>query len=382
MQTNKEDVKRWQVPGNANPFGSDLKDWKSDKMSMRSIGVLEFVKEQNPTKKYFIENIKDYLLKKYNLKSNNSNECHFYRPLEFVGLVFWNDERLYLSIDGKIFLQNIYNDKYKEAKDSYILQLLKTTYPSSATPNVELKLFPYRVIFKLLMEKTNITDDDFTLKIPYISCSKDIVDNYDHLNGPRYAKLLSWTVSYLQKWGIIILENGCYKINLQDFPIFTEILEKMSFEDMFFEEATYYQKSLLRQKQNRNHSLAKDVISKFNFKCFFNTEHITFETNNMPNYLEAHHVVPMSFADSFSFNLDIEDNIIPLCPNCHRKMHLSTNVIKKNLIKNFYNQTNLCKHNITESDLVNIYVNNIRETIHNGEISHSVSLGHLGADGD
>ena len=37
--------KRWQVPGNGNPFDSKLEDWLCDNsiMSQRSIGVLEFI---------------------------------------------------------------------------------------------------------------------------------------------------------------------------------------------------------------------------------------------------------------------------------------------------------------------------------------------------
>ena len=51
---------RWQVPGNANPFSVKLENWQNDEVSKRSIGVLEFIQNNNPTKTCFEENIKSY----------------------------------------------------------------------------------------------------------------------------------------------------------------------------------------------------------------------------------------------------------------------------------------------------------------------------------
>ncbi len=52
---------RWQVPGNANPFSAKLESWSSDDTSKKSIGVLEFIQEENPTKFFFKKNIKKHL---------------------------------------------------------------------------------------------------------------------------------------------------------------------------------------------------------------------------------------------------------------------------------------------------------------------------------
>jgi 5-methylcytosine-specific restriction enzyme A len=38
-------------------------------------------------------------------------------------------------------------------------------------------------------------------------------------------------------------------------------------------------------------------------------------------YVEAHHLIPMSRQDDFDFSLDVEENVVPLCPNCHRLLH-------------------------------------------------------------
>lgn len=47
------------------------------------------------------------------------------------------------------------------------------------------------------------------------------------------------------------------------------------------------------------------------------------------NYVEAHHIVPFSCQDHFPYSLDVEENIVVLCPNCHRKLHHGT-AIEKN----------------------------------------------------
>ncbi len=39
------------------------------------------------------------------------------------------------------------------------------------------------------------------------------------------------------------------------------------------------------------------------------------------NYVEGHHLVPFSCQNDFLYSLDVEENIVILCPNCHRKLH-------------------------------------------------------------
>lgn len=37
--------------------------------------------------------------------------------------------------------------------------------------------------------------------------------------------------------------------------------------------------------------------------------------------MEGHHLIPLKQEDNFSFSLDIEANIVALCPHCHRLLH-------------------------------------------------------------
>ena len=98
------DKLHWQVPGNGNPFDSTLYEWEKNYMSQRSIGVLEYINnKERVSKKTFENEIWDYLTYRFAHKQNSSNKAHFYRPLEFAGLIRNNKGILDLSIDGRHF---------------------------------------------------------------------------------------------------------------------------------------------------------------------------------------------------------------------------------------------------------------------------------------
>ena len=50
------------------------------------------------------------------------------------------------------------------------------------------------------------------------------------------------------------------------------------------------------------------------------------------DYIEAHHLIPMEYQGDFSVSIDVPENIISLCPNCHRAFHNSVVSNQKNLI--------------------------------------------------
>ncbi len=67
----------------------------------------------------------------------------------------------------------------------------------------------------------------------------------------------------------------------------------------------------------------KNALNKADYKCEINCDHPTFRRRNSPlNYTEPHHIVPMSKQDYFENSLDVEENIISLCCNCHKQIHL------------------------------------------------------------
>lgn len=114
-------------------------------------------------------------------------------------------------------------------------------------------------------------------------------------------------------------------------------------------------------KWSRKGSIAKNAIESANFNCEVDQTHKTFTsrvTNN--NFVEAHHLIPMEMQDKVKFSLDVPENILSLCPNCHSMFHHSHAVDVKNLLKHFFNQRkdSLMERgiNITIDELVKFYV--------------------------
>jgi len=61
---------------------------------------------------------------------------------------------------------------------------------------------------------------------------------------------------------------------------------------------------------------------------------MTFFTTKNILFTEAHHLIPMSFQKDFlPINSDRKENIISLCPTCHRAIHLGNNKEKNERLK-------------------------------------------------
>ena len=93
------------------------------------------------------------------------------------------------------------------------------------------------------------------------------------------------------------------------------------------------------------------------YKCEFNPEHKTF-TSGITNfqYVEAHHIIPIKYQNQFKQSLDVPENIVALCPICHRAIHHGTESLKKNILeKLFHKRNNILKGNGISTSLENLY---------------------------
>ncbi|BCG46789.1 hypothetical protein GEOBRER4_n1602 [Citrifermentans bremense] len=85
-----------------------------------------------------------------------------------------------------------------------------------------------------------------------------------------------------------------------------------------------------RVRYPSNPRISKTALVAADFKCELDSKHITFRncaSNNQ--YMEAHHLVPMSKQGLFDVRLDVPENILSLCPTCHRKIHLADDAERK-----------------------------------------------------
>lgn len=105
------------------------------------------------------------------------------------------------------------------------------------------------------------------------------------------------------------------------------------------EENQYSRKSVIRKT-----NIKENALQKYAGKCFFHFcgqdekwhEQSYFTTKRKTVYLEAHHVIKLEHSQLFNSDLDIVDNLIPLCPNCHRKIHNAEDSAVAGMLRTIY----------------------------------------------
>ncbi|MBD8889324.1 MULTISPECIES: MrcB family domain-containing protein [Bacillus] len=94
------------------------------------------------------------------------------------------------------------------------------------------------------------------------------------------------------------------------------------------------------QKQwTRNASLASMAMMLSNYTCEIDDSHKTFisKSTNKP-FVECHHLVPIAKQGEFQYDLDQLENMVSLCPLCHRLIHLGRDEDKETLLKKLFDQ--------------------------------------------
>ena len=87
----------------------------------------------------------------------------------------------------------------------------------------------------------------------------------------------------------------------------------------------------------RDRQTAINALVHARYLCEIDNAHITFIRRNSDKpYTEPHHLVPLAFYDEFDVSLDIEENIVSLCSNCHNQIHYGKDAGV--LLKKLYNE--------------------------------------------
>ena len=137
------------------------------------------------------------------------------------------------------------------------------------------------------------------------------------------------------------------KVSTEDkyqFSIEEELVEKYTSSNELEEIPTEKPKPLIEKngqvKWPRSSKVAADSLKKADFLCEIDTNHKSFISNvTGKNYMEAHHLIPISKQDDFEYSLDKVANVKCICPNCHRLIHHGTSSDKKIAIEKLYNKS-------------------------------------------
>ena len=84
----------------------------------------------------------------------------------------------------------------------------------------------------------------------------------------------------------------------------------------------------------RIYSVGKKALKNSDYLCFVNANHETFVTDSGTQYMEAHHLIPFKFQKKFRASLQVQANIVCLCPQCHRELHYGKN--RREILKRLY----------------------------------------------
>lgn len=102
-------------------------------------------------------------------------------------------------------------------------------------------------------------------------------------------------------------------------------------------------KTQVATKFERNPLLGKIAIKKAYYSCEQNHEHQTFTSKStLKPYMEAHHLVPIAnqkeMWEKYGINIDCVENLVSLCPTCHKAFHYGTNEVKIKIINDLFNK--------------------------------------------
>ncbi len=88
---------------------------------------------------------------------------------------------------------------------------------------------------------------------------------------------------------------------------------------------------------DRDDEVTSTALCRAEHKCEINPSHSTFQrTGSRVNYMEPHHLIPVSKRDLFEKEIDIIQNIISLCPNCHKAIHYAFHEDRVKILKQAY----------------------------------------------
>jgi 5-methylcytosine-specific restriction protein A len=357
---------RWQAPGNGKIFDDKL--GSDSYMNKRTICVLEYINNNSKVlQKTFELEIKDYLTSCANYNKNDSLASHFFRPLLFMGFIQqYDNSTLELTIEGIKFLNAYKKQDFNKCKFYILNQLDNTKYPNKATNKVKLQLFPFRILFKILLEnKDNGIDANFIkeqlVNIQKIDDLNLYIQNKKLENIPKrssYDKFYTWVINSLVNIEILKKDLDRYYIADDLLEYIKSLYQNLDFKDFFFKDdivSCEINNRTAKQRYKRDIKLIAKAKDRDGFKCKINQEHITFISNGK-NYVEGHHVIPMFQQKNYDFVLDDVNNIISLCPNCHRKIHSADD--KKEIINDLYklNKKYMETNNIMLDDLYKMYI--------------------------
>ena len=149
---------------------------------------------------------------------------------------------------------------------------------------------------------------------------------------PLDMQLLAWFNEYMLR---INQDDYLYQDQLED-------LIPVSSTDTSSTREPEYLDSTTGRVAKKNPSISSKAVAASGFKCSYDPSHHTFLKENGIPYMEGHHLIPCTPGNSekywkrFGRNIDCFENIVSLCPICHRRIHYGSNAERSEIIDRLY----------------------------------------------
>jgi len=222
--------------------------------------------------------------------------------------------------------------------------------------------FQYRIVAD--KDKSNYFINDDTTK----NATNLLRSLFESKDNPLPEKVSSWGMSF-QTYRLID-DDDIHKLDSFCKGLTAKVISPQDIEDSSYQSdinssgaGSTNKKTGTVNYYDRDRALGRECLKKSNYQCVVNPEHQTFKSpSTKQQFMEAHHVIPMFAQENYGHQLDNLNNLVSLCPNCHRKIHYGDILDKQKLINKIFNavvtpdNTFFIKSNIqTEGDLYNFY---------------------------
>ena len=115
---------------------------------------------------------------------------------------------------------------------------------------------------------------------------------------------------------------------------------------------------VIESKVQRDEDVLNRALALAGFVCELNCSNELFaRKKDGRNYTEGHHLIPLKYQDEFEYSLDVEANIVSLCPSCHRLLHYGNDYVEKicELFETRKERLKKCNIYISKERLIEMY---------------------------
>jgi hypothetical protein len=179
----------------------------------------------------------------------------------------------------------------------------------------------------LIMLKYANKDCMLAISIPSEFCAKYNISGLSKINRKKNSKSVNEIKQYEQ--------NDCdYSSDSNSITIKAEITPNVPTPAPSGTKRSASNKVKYHGKPSRG----KGALDRAKYTCEFDCTHVSFISQKTgENYMEPHHLIPISNQGLYDNDIDITPNLICLCPTCHKQIHYGTKSDVKHMLETFYN---------------------------------------------